>query len=451
MAEYDLLIRAPRAVIGRSEEPCVVAVRAGRVADLLEYDPPATRKVVAPVVELAADEVLLPGLVDTHVHVNEPGRTEWEGFATATRAAAAGGVTTLVDMPLNAIPPTVDLAALDAKQRAAADQAYVDVGFFGGAVPGSLGRLRPLHDAGVFGFKCFLLPSGVDEFAPLTTEELEFAMGEIAAFDGILLVHAEDAATIEAAPSASGRQYSGFLRSRPPSAEIRAVETLVRLARETGARVHVLHLSSGDTVPLIAAARADGVRLSAETCPHYLTLAAEDVPDGDTTYKCCPPIREGANRDRLWDALGSGAIDAVVSDHSPCPAPLKHLDTGDFGAAWGGIASLQLGLSLVWQAARRRGLGLPRVAEWMATKPADLVGLPQKGRIAVGAAADFAVFAPDDSIVVDPRTLHHRHPVTPYAGREAAGRVRQTWLRGRPIGLGPDATPRGRLLSRAVA
>ncbi|MGH3486275.1 MAG: allantoinase AllB [Nocardioidaceae bacterium] len=450
MADYDLLIRAPRAVIGQSEVPCAVAVSAGRVADLWEYDAPAARKVVAPVVDLADDEVLLPGLVDSHVHVNEPGRTEWEGFATATRAAAAGGVTTLVDMPLNAIPPTVDGAALEAKQRAAADQAYVDVGFFGGAVPSNLGRLRVLHDAGVFGFKCFLLPSGVDEFAPLTTSELAVAMDEIAALDATLLVHAEDAATIEAAPSASGRHYADFLRSRPPSAELRAIETLVRLARETGARVHVLHLSSGDAVPLIAAARADGVRLTAETCPHYLILAAEHVPDGDTAYKCCPPIREGANRDRLWDGLRSGDIDAVVSDHSPCPPSLKRLDTGDFGAAWGGIASLQLGLSLVWQAARRRGVGLPRVVEWMATKPADLVGLRRKGRIEVGAVADFAVFAPDHSVVVDPHTLHHRHPVTPYAGRAAAGRVRQTWLRGSPISLEPGATPRGRLLTRAA-
>jgi allantoinase len=451
MANYDLLIRAPRTVIGRSEVPCAVAVRAGRVAGLWEYDAPAAPEVVSSVVELGADEVLLPGLVDSHVHVNEPGRTDWEGFATATRAAAAGGVTTIVDMPLNSIPPTVDVAALDAKRHAAADQAYVDIGFFGGAVPGNLGALRPLHDAGVFGFKSFMLPSGVDEFAPLSADQLAVAMDEIAAFDAILLVHAEDAATIDAAPSASGRHYADFVSSRPPSAEVRAVETLVGFARETGARVHVLHLSSGDTVPVIAAARGDGVRLTAETCPHYLTLAAEDVPDGDTAYKCCPPIRAGANRDRLWDGLRSGAIDAVVSDHSPCTADLKRLDTGDFGAAWGGIASLQLGLSVVWQAARRRGVQLAQVVEWMATKPADLVGLPQKGRIAEGADADFAVFAPDEESVVDPRALQHKHPVTPYAGRVVAGRVRQTWLRGRPIDLGPDATPRGRLLRRAAA
>lgn len=420
------------------------------VAALTTDDALAAELVADDVVDLAVDEVLLPGLVDTHVHVNEPGRTEWEGFASATRAAAAGGVTTIVDMPLNAIPPTVDVPALEAKRAAAAGQAYVDVGFFGGAVPANRADLRALHDAGVLGFKCFVLPSGVDEFPPLSPSELELAMREIAGFDGILLVHAEDAATIAAAPSASGRRYADYLRSRPPVAETRAIETLVRLARETGARLHVVHVSSGDAVPLIASARRAGVRLTAETCPHYLTLVAGDVPDGSTAYKCCPPIRDAADRERLWAGLRSGVIDAVVTDHSPSPPALKCLDTGDFGAAWGGIASLQLGLSVVWGEARRRGIGLPQVVNWMATKPADLVGLPHKGRIAVGAAADFAVFAPDDSYVVDAQVLHHRHPVTPYAGREAAGRVRQTWLRGRPISLGSDAEPTGRLLARAV-
>jgi allantoinase len=447
MADYDLLIRAPRAVVGQDEVSCAVAIGHGRIAALVEDDALAAELVAAEVLELGSDEVLLPGLVDTHVHVNEPGRTEWEGFATATRAAAAGGVTTIIDMPLNAIPPTIDVRALDAKRAAAAGQAYVDVGFYGGAVPDSLGSLRELQRAGVFGFKCFTLPSGVEEFPPLAPEQLATAMREIAGFDGILLVHAEDAATIAAAPAAGGRRYADFLRSRPPAAETRAIEMLVRLARETGARVHVVHVSSGDAVPLIAAARRAGVRLTAETCPHYLTLAAEDVPDGATAHKCCPPIRDAANRDRLWDGLRSGAIDAVVSDHSPSPPELKRLDTGDFGAAWGGIASLQLGLPVVWGEARRRGVRLAQVVDWMATKPADLVGLPHKGRIAVGSAADFAVFAPDDSFVVDAGALHHRHPVTPYAGRTAAGRVRQTWLRGRPIVLGTDAVPSGRLLA----
>jgi allantoinase len=450
MAEYDLLIRAPRAVVGQVEVSCAVAVRHGIVAALTEDDALAAGMVAVEVVELGTDEVLLPGLVDTHVHVNEPGRADWEGFATATRAAAAGGVTTILDMPLNAIPPTVDVRALDAKRQAAADQAYVDVGFVGGAVPDNLGSLRALHDAGVFGFKCFLVPSGVDEFPALDPTGLAVAMREIVGFDGTLLVHAEDAATIAAAPPATGCRYADFLRSRPPTAETLAIEMLTRLARETGARTHVVHLSSGDGVSLVAAARARGVRLTTETCPHYLSLAAEDIADGATAYKCCPPIRASVHREALWEGLRSGVVDVVVSDHSPSPPELKCLDAGDFGAAWGGIASLQLGLPVVWGEARRRGIGLPQVVDWMATKPADLVGLSHKGRIAVGAAADFAVFAPDDTFVVDASALHHRHPVTPYAGREVVGRVRRTWLRGRPIGLGPDAMPTGRLLSRAA-
>lgn len=448
MAEFDLLIKAPRAVVGQVEVPCAVAIRHGRIAALTVKDASGAGLVAEESVELATDEVLLPGLVDTHVHVDEPGRTEWEGFAAATRAAAAGGVTTIVDMPLNAVPPTVDVPALEAKRAAAAGQTYVDVGFFGGAVPANVAELRSLHEAGVFGFKCFMLPSGVEEFPPLSPSELGVAMREIATFDGILLVHAEDAATIAAAPTASGRRYVDYLRTRPPAAETRAIEMLVRLARETGARVHVVHVSSGDAVTSIAAARGAGVRVTAETCPHYLTLDADDIPDGATAYKCCPPIRDRGHRDRLWDGLRSGGLDAVVTDHSPSPTELKCLDTGDFGAAWGGISSLQLGLSVVWGEARRRGIELARVVEWMATKPADLVGLPHKGRIAVGATADFAVFAPDGSFVVDASVLHHRHPVTPYAGREAAGRVRQTWLRGRPISLGTDAEPTGQLLSR---
>jgi allantoinase len=451
MAEFDLLIRAPRAVVGQAEVSCAVAVRRGMVAALTEDDARAADLVAEEVVELGTDEVLLPGLVDTHVHVNEPGRTDWEGFATATRAAAAGGVTTIVDMPLNALPPTIDVPALEAKRSAAAGQAYVDVGFFGGAVPDNLGTLRPLHNAGVFGFKCFTIESGVDEFPALSQGELAAAMREIADLGGILLVHAEDAETIAAAPTATGRRYADFVRSRPPVAETRAIEAVARLARETGVRSHVVHLSSGDAVPIVADARSRGVRLTAETCPHYLTLAAEEIADGATEYKCCPPIRESRHRDALWDALRSGVVDAVVSDHSPSRPELKCLDSGDFGSAWGGIASLQLGLSAVWQEARNRGVGLAQVVNWMAARPADLVGLPRKGRIAVGADADFAVFAPDETFVVDAKDLHHRHPVTPYAGRTVAGRVRRTWLRGRPVDLGSDARPTGRLLSRAAS
>ena len=440
----DLVVRAGRAVVDHSEQACAVVVRAGTVAEILPLDAPVAAEAD---LRLADDEVLLPGLVDTHVHVDEPGRTEWEGFATATAAAAAGGVTTIVDMPLNSVPPTVDVAALDVKRKAAAEQCLVDVGFWGGAVPGKIADLDALHAAGVFGVKCFLLDSGVEEFPPLDAAGLREAMTAVAAFGGLLLVHAEDADVIEAAPAARGRQYAGFLASRPHEAEDAAIRVVLDEARATGARVHLVHLASADALRMVARARADGVRVSVETCPHYLALTADDVPDGSTEFKCCPPIRDAGNRDGLWRGLADGVVDIVVSDHSPCPPELKHPGTGDFGAAWGGIASLQLGLAVVWTEARTRGRTLVDVVRWMASGPADVAGLPHKGRIAVGADADLVVFAPEQTTVVDPARLLHRHPVTPYAGRELAGVVRRTLLRGRPI----DGEPRGRLLRRGEA
>jgi allantoinase len=383
------------------------------------------------------DDVLLPGLVDTHVHVNEPGRTEWEGFATATRAAAAGGVTTIVDMPLNSLPPTVSVDALETKRRAAGGQCFVDVGFWGGAVPGNTGELPKLHAAGVFGFKCFLVDSGVAEFPPLDAAGLDAALDAV---DALFVVHAEDPGEIRAAPASP--RYPDFLASRPPAAETNAVAWVLRAARRAGARIHILHLSSSAVLPMLRAARRDGVRVTAETCPHYLSLSAEDVPDGATEYKCCPPIRDAANRDALWEGLATGAIDCVVSDHSPCTPQLK---AGDFSTAWGGIASVQLGLPVVWTQARRRGYGLADLVRWMAMRPAQLAGLTRKGRIAVGCDADLVAFAPDATFTVEPHLLRHRHPVTPYAGRRLDGVVRATWLRGRVV----DDIPRGRLLARA--
>jgi allantoinase len=403
----------------------------------------------AQVVELGADEVLLPGLVDTHVHVNEPGRTEWEGFASATRAAAAGGVTTIIDMPLNSIPPTTDVEALEVKRAAAGGRVFVDVGFWGGAVPDNLADLRALHDAGVFGFKAFLLHSGVDEFPPLAAPQLAAALREIRSFGGLMIVHAEDSSAIARAPQPHGGSYPAFLASRPRQAENLAVAQVIELARRTGCRVHVLHLSSSDALPMIAAARRDGVRVTTETCPHYLSFAAEEIPDGATQFKCCPPIREAGNRELLWQGLGSGTIDCVVSDHSPCTAELKRFDIGDFGVAWGGIASLQLGLSVVWTEARPRGYALADVVRWMAENPARQAGLLSKGRIALGAAADLCVFAPDEAFVVDVATLHHRNPVSAYGGRALRGRVRSTWLQGRLVDV--NGAPRGRLLTRGTA
>ncbi|WP_374112053.1 allantoinase AllB [Pseudonocardia sp. TRM90224] len=431
-----IVVRADRAVVDGVEQPAAVVVKGERVEAVL---PKWSDVAGAEYVELAPDEVLLPGLVDTHVHVNEPGRTEWEGFATATRAAAAGGVTTILDMPLNSLPPTLDVAALDVKRKAADGQCAVDVGFWGGAVPGNEDGLRALHDAGVFGVKCFLIDSGVPEFPALA--DPTDALRAVAAFDGLLIAHAEDGAYVH---DAAGRRYADFVASRPDAAEESAIGLLVRLARETGARVHVVHLSSAAALPLLAAARAEGVRVSVETCPHYLALTAEEVPDGDTRFKCCPPVRGAANRDALWAGLRAGTIDMIVSDHSPCTPELKGLERGDFGAAWGGIASLQVGLPVVWTQARERGIPLVDVVRWMAQRPAEMAGLHRKGRIAAGQDADLVVFAPEEPFRVG--ELHHRNPITPYAGRELRGVVRRTWLRGRPVEA--EGTPRGRLLMR---
>ncbi|MGH3612207.1 MAG: allantoinase AllB [Pseudonocardia sp.] len=437
---FDLVIRGPRVITADGEVACCVGVLDGRIAAIASYDAPGPADEW---VELADDEVLLPGLVDTHVHVDEPGRTEWEGFASATAAAALGGVTTLVDMPLNSIPPTVDVVALETKRAAARGRVSVHVGFWGGAVPGNLAQLRGLHDAGVFGFKCFLLHSGVEEFPPLPLDDVERVLVELAGLGAQLIVHAEDAVTIDRATQPHGERYAGFLASRPRGAENLAIAWLIERARWTGARVHVLHLSSSDALPMIASARRDGVALTVETCPHYLTFTAEEVPDGATEYKCCPPIREAANRELLWAGLADGVIGTVVSDHSPCTPELKH---GDFDVAWGGIASLQIGLPAVWTGARQRGHPLTDVVAWMADRPARLAGLAGKGRIALGFDADFAVFAPDQAFVVDADRLAHRNKITPYDGRALSGVVRQTWLRGRRLDVaGP---PKGRLLRR---
>jgi allantoinase len=439
---YEVVFRGRRVMTTAGEVAREVGVRDGRIVAI---EPLGNQLAGDIVVELADDEVLLPGLVDTHVHVNEPGRTEWEGFASATRAAAAGGVTTIIDMPLNSIPPTCDVDALRLKQAAAADQAFVDVGFWGGAIPGNAEHLRPLHDHGVFGFKCFLLHSGVDEFPHLDADEMEADMAILRDFDSLMIVHAEDSRAIDRAPAPHGDHYDRFLASRPRGAENVAVAEVIERARWTGVRAHVLHLSSSDALPMIRSAKRDGVRLTVETCPHYLTLTAEEIPDGATAFKCCPPIREASNRELLWEGLADGTIDCIVSDHSPSTLDLKDLENGDFGVAWGGVSSLQLGLSLIWTEARRRGIGLDQVVQWMAAKPAQLVRLRSKGQLALGFDADLSVFAPDQAYVVDPALLHHKNPITPYAQKPLSGVVRRTFLRGSEI---DGHSPTGQLLRR---
>ncbi|MEU4799639.1 allantoinase AllB [Streptomyces sp. NPDC023327] len=442
-AGTELVLRSTRVVTPEGTRAASVAVRGGKIVSVGGYDDAVPRGAR---LEDFGDDVLLPGLVDTHVHVNDPGRTEWEGFWTATRAAAAGGITTLVDMPLNSLPPTTTVDNLRTKQDVARAKAHIDVGFWGGALPDNVADLKPLHDAGVYGFKCFLSPSGVEEFPELNQDQLAASMAEIAGFDGLLIVHAEDPHELDAAPHTSGPKYADFLRTRPRVSEDTAIEGLIALAQRIGARVHVLHLSSSDALPLIAAAKREGVRLTVETCPHYLTLTAEEVPDGASEFKCCPPIREAGNRDLLWAALADGTIDCVVTDHSPSTADLK---TEDFATAWGGISGLQLSLSAVWTEARERGHTLDDVVRWMSTRTAQLAGLGQKGAIEAGRDADFAVLAPDETFTVDPAELHHRNRVTAYAGKTLSGVVKSTWLRGERILHGGEfSEPAGRLLER---
>jgi allantoinase len=459
MNESDFVIRGRRVVTPGGISPAAIHVREGRIFAVGAFEGTTHGR---PLLEVDDGAVLLPGLVDTHVHINEPGRTVWEGFDTATRAAAAGGVTTLVEMPLNSIPATTTREHLETKRAAAAaaGKCHVDVGFWGGVVPGNMAELPRMFEGGVFGFKCFLVPSGVDEFAHVSEEDLRAAMPELARMGALLIVHAETPAPIEAALAGAegataedARRYETFLRSRPKAAEDEAVALMVRLCRETGARVHIVHHSSSSSLALLRAAKDEGLPFTAETCPHYLTFAAEDVPDGATEFKCCPPVRERANRERLWDALDAGTLDLIVSDHSPCPPEMKLREEGDFLKAWGGIASLQLRLPVVWTEARARGYSIERVVEWVAAAPARLVGLDgRKGAIRVGCDADFVVFRPDEQFRVEPSMLHHRHKLTPYAGRTLSGVVEATFLRGAKIyerGEFTSTATTGALLARS--
>jgi allantoinase len=446
-----LFLRSTRVAFPDGLRPGSIVVRDGRITAIdARVDVPDEMHTldVGPL-------VVMPGLVDTHVHVNEPGRTEWEGFATATRAAAAGGVTTIVDMPLNSIPATTTVAGLAAKRAAAAGRAVVDVAFWGGVVPGNVDQLEPLAEAGVRGFKCFMSPSGVDEFPAVGEADLRAALPVLAKLGLPLLVHAEDPALlgdprapVDGAP-ADPRRYRTWLNSRPPASECAAIALLIALAREYGCRVHIVHVATAEALPAIAQARAAGVQITAETCPHYLTFAAEDIADGATAFKCAPPIRDRRERELLWKGLADGQLDFVASDHSPAPPDLKHLADGDFIAAWGGIASLQLALPAVWTGMAQRNLPLSRVAEWLSARPARLAGLEAtKGRIAVGADADLVIWDPDATVTVDARTLFHRHPVTPYDGATLRGRVRMTLARGEIV-YEPGrrrGVPNGRLL-----
>jgi allantoinase len=442
-----LVIRGQRVVLPEGEQAASLHIDRGVIVRVAGFDAGTEG---APVVE-AGELVVLPGLVDTHVHVNDPGRAEWEGFDTATRAAAAGGITTIVDMPLNSVPPTVTVAALEAKRSAAHGRVHVDVAFWGGIVPGHEQHIEPLALAGVRGFKCFLAPSGVDEFPCVSEADLRRALPALARASAgrlPLLVHAEDPTALVAA-AGPPRAYATFLAARPAAAEARAIELIAALSAEYHVHAHIVHVSSGEGLDVVARARAAGVTMTAETCPHYLTFTADDVGDGETAFKCAPPIRAAAHRARLWDGLRAGTCDLIASDHSPAPPSLKAVESGDFLAAWGGVASLELSLAAVWTGACARGLPALDVAQWMSRRPALLCGLgDRKGALQVGYDADVVLWNPDARCDVDSRLLQQRHKLTPYSGRTLRGAVNATFLRGERIwdGHGLTAPGRGRLL-----
>jgi allantoinase len=453
-SERPRVVRGSRVATPDGVRPASIVIEDGRIASVTGIDDADSSR--SDTVD-AGDLVVLPGFVDTHVHVNEPGRTDWEGFETTTRAAAAAGVTMLLDMPLNSIPATTNVTALNEKAKAARDKTWVDVGFIGGVVPGNSASLGALAHAGVRAFKCFLVPSGVPEFEHVTAPDLREAMPILAKLDLPLMVHAElpevvEAATLEAT-AGDPTAYATYLASRPAAAEHEAVALMIELvqaAQPAGAHVHIVHVSSARTAAMIAHARARGVAISGETCPHYLWFDSADVPNGATEYKCAPPIRDRDERDGLWAALENGELTMIVSDHSPCPPILKRRDAGDFFVAWGGIASLQLSPSVVWTAMRERGLPIERLVQWMSAAPARLAGLDgRKGQIKSGCDADLVIFDPDADFVVRPDALLHRHPVTPYLDARLSGSVEATYVRGvlaYDRQNGPAATPPGRLL-----
>ncbi|KAK9380530.1 uncharacterized protein V2V93DRAFT_370938 [Kockiozyma suomiensis] len=436
-----------RVLLDKSLIPATIFVGdTGKIENLVPgviFPPPANSTLGARYFDFSS-KVILPGLVDAHVHLNEPGRTEWEGFATGTRAAASGGVTTVVDMPLNAIPPTTSVANLETKLAAAKEQAYVDVAFWGGVIPGNQDDLIPLVDAGVRGFKCFMIESGVDEFPAVDESDIETAMTKLAGSGSIFMFHAEmlpaDGEPV-LSKDLSTTEYSTFLASRPDSFETTAIEKIVEIAEKvtkgkskSDVKLHVVHVSSADVLPLLKKAQSSGLRLSAETCFHYLTFAADTVPSKATHYKCCPPIRTKENQDKLWDALKSGVLRTVVSDHSPCTPQLKDPEHGDFFNAWGGVSGLGLGLSVLWTEARKREVSLEQVSAWTSKNTAAQVGLlGSKGEIDVGRDADFVIFDPEKEFIVEESNLVFKNKVSPYKGMKLTGLVERTFLRGECI------------------
>lgn len=426
----DLVIYGNRILTPDGIKRAAVLIRDGLIADILPVVPDGVR---SPVIDIH-DSILMPGIIDPHIHINEPGRTDWEGFDTATRSAIAGGLTTLVDMPLNSSPVTTTVRAFEQKLAATNGQLHANCGFWGGVIPGNEQDIEPLIKKGVLGFKAFLVHSGIDDFPNVTENDLRKAMPLIAKHDLPLLVHCELITGNQQPIGSNSQSYQSYLASRPKKWEDDAIGLMIRLCSEYNCRVHIVHLSSADSIAQIREAKQKGLPLTVETAPHYLYFSAEEIPDAQTAYKCAPPIREKANNDKLWIALQQGIIDLIGTDHSPAPPDLKLIQSGDLMKAWGGIASLQLSLPVMWTAAKKRNIDITYIAKWMCENPARLAGVQQhKGAIAKGFDADLVVWNPDQSFKVTEQILHHRHKITPYVGDQLYGIVEQTWLKGAKV------------------
>ncbi|XP_049579231.1 allantoinase, mitochondrial isoform X1 [Syngnathus scovelli] len=428
-------VKSTRVLLGNQQVgSAVILIRDGKIHQVLSAE--EFTGDVEPCFQVldAGDSVVMPGIVDCHVHVNEPGRTSWEGFWTATRAAAAGGVTTIVDMPLNSIPPTTTLANLQVKLREATGKCFVDTAFWGGVIPGNQLELQPMIQAGVAGFKCFLIHSGVDEFPHVSHGDLQAAMEQLRGTGSVLLFHAEKEVQQTSESNGDPQRYDTFLQSRPDIMEVEAIRSVVQLCTEYQVRCHVVHLSSAQALPLILEAKKGGAPLTVETTHHYLNLTAEDVPAGATQFKCCPPIRSAHNQDQLWAALKEGHIDMVVSDHSPCTPDLKKLDLGDFTQAWGGISSLQFGLPLFWSTASQKGFQFGDAVRLLCKNTAQLCGLgQQKGSLEPGYDADLVIWDPEKEFEIKEEGIHHKNKLTPYLGVPLRGVVRSTIVRGQLV------------------
>ncbi|XP_016352716.1 allantoinase, mitochondrial [Sinocyclocheilus anshuiensis] len=425
-------VRSQRVLCGEEIRPAVIIIKEGKIHCILP-DSEASMHTAGKVLDVG-NSMVMPGIVDCHVHVNEPGRSSWEGYWTATRAAAAGGVTTIVDMPLNSIPPTTTLRNFHEKLRAATGQCFVDTAFWGGVIPGNKLELRPMIQAGVAGFKCFLIHSGVDEFPHVSDADVHAAMKQLQGTGSVLLFHAEQEVQHPAAEKGDPHEYSTFLRSRPDIMELEAIRTVTQLCLQYQVRCHIVHLSSAQPLELIRSARKAGAPLTVETTHHYLNLCAENIPARATQFKCCPPIRDTANRELLWSALKAGDIDMVVSDHSPCTPDLKCLDSGDFTQAWGGISSLQFGLSLFWTSASKRGFSFFDAVRLLCKEPAQLCRLDnQKGSLIPGHDADLVIWDPEKEFTVNEDNIHHKNKLTPYLGLALRGKVKVTIVRGKVV------------------